>query len=397
MVGLRRVPLVTGGAGLWCRRMRCAPCLLVLLLSVPAAPWLAALDANANVNPSADEAEGDTKFFRDMMADAAAYRVGLVSATAAQQDNESARRYLREAKELLASGHEIRARWRAEDGFDEHPYSALAGDLLRTAMEGYAVGRKLSGVHESLLKLWLFIPNWQGMDEAMRRAIEVAEREQDFSAAINLEADDPAKVIAIDGTTLMADSGTNRLFRFLAQHGDRAGVAPRAALGLARSQLIHGGRDQIFEARAAYERFIGEYPANPQYTFPAVCEYALSYLVTYRGANYDMGVLVMAATLIDQAEIETMGAPDRVATVQAYRKRIRLWMQDRDLAVARWYRDRGTPPVLAWLRMPAGLRSWSDGAHTFYDSVVARDPASNQARDAERERSALPPKSSTVR
>jgi hypothetical protein len=341
---------------------------------------------------SLSDEESDLKKFREIMEEAAEYRVGRLSATPEQLSAEGADRYLAEARDLLARGHEIRARWRAGSGVDDHPYAPQFGDLLRTRLEGYAVGGNLSGVYDTLLKLWLFLPDWPGTEEAMRRAAEVAELEQDFVAAIDLDADDPSKVVAIDGSALLADSGTSALFRFLARHGDRATVAPRAALGLARAQLISGSRDAIFEARTAYEKFLDDYPASPEYTFTAICEYALSYLVTYRGSSYDMGALVMANTIIDQAEIETRGDPERVRTVQAYRKRIRAWMQDRDLTVARWYRDRGQPGYLRWLREPAGLISWSDGARMFYDSVIARDPASPQARDAERERAELPAK-----
>lgn len=364
--------------------------LSLLLLSV--ALWLPiqAVALDQSQPQSLSDEESDLKKFREIMEEAAEYRVARLTAPPEQFSAEGAARYLAEARELLASGHEIRARWRAGSGFDEHPYAPQVGDILRTRLEGYAVGGNLSGVYETLLKLWLYLPDWEGTEEAMRRAADVAEREQDFAAAIDLDADDPSKVVTIDGSALLADSGTNSLFRFLARHGDRATVAPRAALGMARAQLISGSRDAIFEARTAYEKFLDDYPSSPEYTFTAICEYALSYLVTYRGSSYDMGALVMANTIIDQAEIETRGDQARVRTVQAYRKRIRSWMQDRDLTVARWYRDRGLPWILRWIRRPSGLISWSDGARMFYDSVIARDPASTQARDAERERAELP-------
>ena len=104
-------------------------------------------------------------------------------------------------------------------------------------------------------------------------------------------------------------------------------IAPRAALGLARGQLLAGGKEDIFAARRAYEQFLEQYPNN-SLTFTAICEYALSYLISYRGENYDLGALVLANAIIDQAEIETRGDAAKVAIVQAYRKRIRGWLQD---------------------------------------------------------------------
>ena len=61
-------------------------------------------------------------------------------------------------------------------------------------------------------------------------------------------------------------------------------------------------------------------------------------LIAYKGEDYDIGSLQLANAIIDQAEIETRGDKERSDTVQAYRKRIRAWLQDRDLSVARWYR-----------------------------------------------------------
>lgn len=354
---------------------------------------LAALDAGSGrMNKPFDDVAQDESTFSDIREEAASYRLGRARASAAQSDETVARAYLAKARQRLADGREIRARWAAEDGFDEAPYSPLAGDLLRTALEAAAVGHDVAEVRKKLLMLWLYLPDYPGLDEAMRRALEVAERDQDFSTAVNLDAEKPTEVVAVDGRAVFSDTASTRIFRFLSRHGDRVSIAPRAALGLARSKLIGGAagdREAIFEARAEYERFLGEYPDSP-YTFPALCEYALSYLVTYRGADYDLGTLVMAQAIIDQAEVEARGDQANVRTVLAYRKRVRGWLQDRDLQVARWYRDRGSRLALRWLTMPAGLQSWQDGARFFYREVMRRDPGSRQGLDAERELAEIP-------
>lgn len=366
---------------------------LAALLAAVAGP-LAALDAGSRTNQPVDDISQDENSFADIQKDAAAYRLGRAKASARQSDDATARRYLDKARARLAAGHEVLARWAAEDGFDETPYSALAGDLLRTGMEAAAVGHAVNRVRDKLITLWLYLPDYPGLDEAMRRALEVAELDQDFQAMVNLDAEKPQEVVAVEGRTFFYDTGTTRIFRFVSRHGDRITLAPRAALGLARSKLIAGAggdRDAIFEARSEYERFLTEYP-DSSFTFPALCEYALSYLVTYRGADYDLGVLMMAQSIIDQAEVEARGDQSLVRTVQAYRKRIRGWLQDRDLQVARWFRARGEHPALwRWITMPPGLTSWVDGSRLFYGEVVRRDPGSRQGLDAEREAATLPP------
>ncbi|MCK6488573.1 MAG: hypothetical protein L6R48_09630 [Planctomycetes bacterium] len=365
---------------------------VVAALLALAAP-LAALDAaNGRMNKPFDDVAQDDSSFSDIREEAAHYRLGRANAPAAKRDEAVAGAYLAKARRRLADGHEIRARWAAEDGFEEAPYSERAGDLLRTALEAAAVGHDVAEVREKLLMLWLYLPDYPGMEEAMRRALEVAERDQDFQAVVNLDADQPSEVVAVDGRSVFTDTASTRIFRFLSRHGDRTSIAPRAALGLARSKLISGAggdRDAIFEARAEYERFLTEYP-DSAFTFPALCEYALSYLVTYRGAHYDLGTLVMAQAIIDQAEVEARGDQANVRTVLAYRKRVRGWLQDRDLSVARWYAERGSRPGLRWLFMPAGLQSWQDGSRFFYREVMRRDPGSRQGLDAERELALVP-------
>jgi hypothetical protein len=176
-------------------------------------------------------------------------------------------------------------------------------------------------------------------------------------------------------------------------HGDRDSIAPRSALGLARALLRTGDKEELWLARREYERFCETYPTHPL-IFAALCERALSYLVSYRGAKYEVGVLFSAAGIIDQAEIEAKGDPAKTKTVEAYRKRIRFWLQDRDLDVARWYRDR-VIPGLGWLMSPTGIADdgWLKASRYFYREVVRRDSSSPQARNAARELEELPPPS----
>ncbi len=347
------------------------------------------MDPGSQVNQPGEEGESEAKAWAELEKDAAEYQRGRFRATPAQSDDAGARRYLDRARELLTTGHEIRARWWAEDAFDEFPYSTLAGESLRMGMEGAAVQGNIGKVRDKLQRLWLFIPDYPGLGEAMERAMSVAEDLQDFSKAINLESEQPRAVITLEGRSLDNDVQNNRLLRFLARHGDRESIAPRAALGLARGLILTGGKDDIYAARHAYEQFLEDYPSN-YLTFNAICEYALSYLIAYKGEDYDIGSLQLANAIIDQAEIETRGNKERSDTVQAYRKRIRAWLQDRDLSVARWYRARGTPWLLRWLKKPPELLAWDDGARYYFREVVKRDATSAQARAAERELSNIP-------
>jgi hypothetical protein len=362
---------------------------LLLGTALLQAPLLSAADPTTQFADGGDADESEAKAWAELQAEAAEYQRERFHAPKSQFDDAAARRYLDRARELLTTGHEIRARWWAEDAFEEFPYSNLAGDALRMGMEGAAVHGSINEVRDKLSRLWLFIPDYPGLGEAMDRAMSVAEDVQDFSKAVNLDAEEPSEVIRLDGRSTQNDTETNRLLRFLSLHGDRETIAPRATLGLARGLLLIRSKDDIYAARRAYEKFLEDYPNN-YLTFTAICEYALSYLVAYRGDEYDIGSLQMANAVIDQAEIETRGDPARAATVQAYRKRIRVWLQDRDLAVARWYRARGTPWLLTWLKSPPGLLSWEDGARYYYREVIKRDATSPAGRNAERELAEVP-------
>jgi hypothetical protein len=346
-------------------------------------------DPSARINQPTDEAEAEAKDYADRMADAAEYQRNRATAPPEAFDDGVALEYLARARTLLITGHEIRARWKAENGFDEVPYSRYAGDLVRMGLEGAAVQGNLGEVRSKLFILWLYFPDYPGMGEAMERALGACEDFQDFASAVHLEEDDPAKVIDLEGRTVFNSHESSRLLNFLALHGDRAGVAPRAALAMARELLLSGNKEDLFTARRAYEKFLEDYPAT-DLTFTALCEYALSHLVAYRGNHYDVGTLVFAAALIDQAEIETRGDAERTRVVQAFRRRIRSWHQDRDLAVARWYVARGVPALFAWLTMPSGLNDWAAGARTFYRETRDRDPTSKQGLAADRELVDLP-------
>jgi hypothetical protein len=249
------------------------------------------------------------------------------------------------------------------------------------------VAGDIGGIYDSLLEIWYFYPDYAHLPMVMEVALGAAERQQNFQAKVNLFASRPKDVIDITGGYDLAE--TNKLYHFLARHGDRETIAPRAALGLARGLLCTHDRKEIVLARREYEDFLDAYPNHPL-AFPALCELALSYLVVYGGDQHDVWVLFRAATIIDQAEIETHGVPELARIVENYRKRIRAWHQDRDLYVARWYRDRASE-WLGWLKCPAPpIASWVDGARYYYREVVKRDSGSEQARFAQLELEELP-------
>ena len=212
-------------------------------------------------------------------------------------------------------------------------------------------------MNNRLYELWYYIPDYNNMPATMLEVMDATERTQNFTAAIDLEAEDPRDVIRLGSSSFSSE--INRLFSFMELHGDRIEIAPRAAIGLARSLLRSGDKDDIFLARREYEKFCETYPTH-SLVFTALCERALSYLVSYRGQHY-------------------------------YRKRIRGWHQGRDLAVARWYRDRVTPG-LAWLATPKGHsnRPWLPASRYYYREVIRRDSGSEDGRTAQRELAELP-------
>jgi hypothetical protein len=381
-------------------------CLLVMLAGL-----LPAVDASQK-NPAAevDDSEIESRYVTRIQEEAASYRLArsralvstadetrgeeyvaqirLILETGADQPLESAVHWLSPQWWFVSPSKERRAQWLAEDGFDDVPYCRSAGELL--GLQVIAMGKRgnVSGVHNALYKLWFFIPDYDRMPAIMEAAMDCAERQQNFTASIDLKAHDPRDVINIDGNSLLGE--INRLFHFMELHGDRVQIAPRAALGLARTLLRSGDRDDLFLARREYEKFCETYPNHPL-VFTALCERALSYLVSYRGEHYDVGSLISAAAVIDQAEIEANGEPERIRLVQAYRARIRSWHQDRDLQVARWYSDRKMIG-LAWLNSPKGEtdRPWLQSSRYYYREVIRRDSGSEQGRAAALELADLP-------
>lgn len=383
----------------------CCWCLLWLTALLPA------VDASQR-NPAAevDDSELEERQVTRVQEEAAAYRLARSRARVSESDEALGREYARQAKTVLESGEEQplesgvhylnpqwwfatpskerRAGWLAQAGFEQAPYSSAAGELLALQVLALARRGSVAGTHNALYRLWYYTPDYDRMPEVMEAAMDCAERQQNFTAAIDLEADDPRNVITIDGSSALGE--INRLFRFLERHGDRVQIAPRATLGLARSLLRSGDRDDRYQARREYERFCETFPSHPL-VFTALCERALSYLVSYRGEHYDVGSLISAAAIIDQAEIEADGQADRIRLIEAYRRRIRSWHQDRDLQVARWYAERLTPG-LAWLASPKAEtgRPWLQSARYYYREVIRRDSGSAQGRAAALELAELP-------
>lgn len=380
-------------------------CLLLVVAGLPA------VDA-AKQNPAAqvDSSEIEERYITRIQEQAADYRLARSRALVSSESEALAAEYARQSQAILDTGESQplesashwlspqwwfvspsaarRAQWLAEDGFDEVPYTRAAGELLALQVRALAKRGSITGVHNALYRLWFFIPDYDKMPAVMDAAMDAAEREQNFTAAIDLEANDPREVINVDSNSALGE--INRLFHFMVLHGDRVEIAPRAAIGLARALLRSGDRDDIYFARREYERFCETYP-NHALVFTALCERALSYLISYRGEHYDVGSLISAASVIDQAEIEANGEPERIRLVEAYRKRIRSWHQDRDLQVARWYADRKIPG-LAWLASPKAEtdRPWHQAARYYYREVIRRDSGSDQGRAAARELAELP-------
>ncbi len=376
--------------------------LIILFLSLLVRPS-AAFDAQTNAGSGGiEDTEDELKIITAVQEEAATYRLARDRFRTDAAYEKSAADYLTQARAILADGtaqplegwyygmfsDSRRARWLALDGFKARPYSKVAGDLLATAIEGFSRSGDVNGVYKHLVMLWYYLPDYAAMQSVMETAQAAAERAQDFESAVNLEAEDPADVIRVDGESMMGE--VVKLYRFHAQHGDRETVAPRAALGLARALMhIKAARD-LWMARREYEKFLDRYPDHPL-TFHALCEQALCFLVTYRGRDFDVGTLQDAAAVINQAEVEARGDAQKLRKVEAYRKRIRLWLQDRDLSVADWYAAR-VPGLLAFIQRPGeGPDSWNRGARYYYKQVVKRDGTSPQGRAAALRLDQLPP------
>lgn len=259
----------------------------------------------------------------------------------------------------------------SEDAMSTYRFADAAPQILHTLMRSYAVTGRMVGARNALVDLWERYPGYDGIDTAMEEALTCAETLQQQGFFINLEAEKPEDVITVD--SLLIGLQADDLFNFLAVNGDRETIAPRAQLALARALMAEKNKDKILEARIAYDRFLLTYPQH-ELVFTALCELAVSHLLTYRGPKYDIGVLIDAAHLIDQAELYSKELPDRVALVKRYRQLIRKWHQERDLFAANWYRD---------------TRRWA-AARFYCQQVIERDPASETAREAQRLLADLP-------
>lgn len=386
---------------------------LLCLIAVPI-QW----SGEAKIQGSDDDADRAEKELLSDQSDAAAYRLTRARTPPTAADDAIAKTYLDIARDLYLAGTTQaapgesarvsrirqgatftqewwwdqlfssileRAAEVAERGFEAAPYSTHAGDLLAIRVMAQAANGDLPQLRKTLHRLWFYLPDYAGIADIFRATLAAAERLQNFSAAIDLEAETPAAVVRLDSN--VRNENLDRIFRFLLRFGDRVEIAPKAALGLARSQLLSPMRNELYAARRAYEDFLSDYPRSPL-VFTALCELTLSHLKQYRGDDYDIGALISGNLQIDQAEQETAGDPARVALVKQYRARIRGWLQDRDLRVARWYRSKQMPNGL--IATPHGLDNWLDGARLYYREAIRRDPTSRQGLVAEREIAALP-------
>ncbi len=363
----------------------------LLLLLVLIAPLAVAGDPKIQSADALDADEQEERRTSTFMREAAQYRIGSATATADPAADAAVLAGLAKAERMRTEGGRAwyqlwlvspltRARWIAEDTFEEHPYSSHTGEVIAFTLNCRAGKSEVRGTLNELQKLWFYLPNYPDLRAAMRTTLEMAERLQQFEAAVDLDVEDPRQVVRIDGRSFVYD--IDDVFRFLSKNGDREEIAPRAALGLARSLLLSGEREDRWKARRAYEDFLERFPDSPL-VFQAVIEQALSHLVTYKGADYDVGALLDARDLVDLAELEAGGDPARAALVTAYRKRIGGWLQDRDLSVAMWYTARTRPWWLAWLKRPPQLTDADAGARYYAAAVVKRDRTSPQAAKAQ--------------
>lgn len=365
--------------------------LLLATCALAADPKLQSADA-------LDSTEQDERRTSTFMREAAEYRLGHATATPDPAADAWVLAELARAERMRTAGgrtwyqlwlisRQTRAQWIADDAFEEKPYSIHAGKLLHFMLDCRAERGEVRGALNELERLWHYLPDYGDLRTAMITTLEMAERLQQFEAMVNLEAEDPRQVVSIDGRGFIFD--LDDVFRFLSQHGDRDDIAPRAALGLARTLLISGDKEDRWKARRAYEDFIERFP-DSQMVFDAILEQALSHLVTYKGSDYDVGTLLDARDLVDLAELEAGGDPGRAALVAAYRKRIGGWLQDRDLSVAMWYSRRTRPSWMAWLKKPTELNDPDSGARYYAAAVIKRDRASLQAAQAQQLAEQLP-------
>jgi hypothetical protein len=279
---------------------------------------------------------------------------------------------LADARVLMASQQVGAASEILEDAIADYPYSNDAAALTHELIRCYAASGALHDTRINLVDLWERHPDYPHFATVLRECIEVAEYIQLRNEPFDLNADLPINVIKRNAIGDLTNA--NHLFYFLVAHGDLHNVAPRAQLAIARSTLLRANtnEDQLARARLLYDQFLDRYPDN-DLVFEALIEQAVGYLLGYRGDHFDMGMLIKAHAVVEQAAVYAGDDTNRRDLISRYRALIRRWQQDRDLQVARWYRDRGH----------------RDQALFYYKETVDRDATSNTAQTAHRERSKL--------
>ena len=311
------------------------------------------------------EAELDDDFRLSRQEAAADFRVRAreISAVIGPEYQAAANRYYVKARNHFVRMEFVDAVDTALDGYRSYPYANKAPHLAHVLVKVYAASGFPTSTRRWLVDLWERYPGYTGIGQAMNEALTSAMVLRDRGMTIDMKAEDPRESVQVDDISLVL--AANNIFRFLAINGDRKTVAPVAQLGLARSLLAEGGKDKIFNARLAYNDFLLAYPDHPL-VFDALIELSISHLITYRGPRFDVGVVLDAAHLINQAELYTREDPQRVEIVRHFRSIIRGWQQDRDLYAADWYFDH---------------RKWG-AAKYYYQEVINRDASSDQGNRA---------------
>lgn len=350
------------------------PVLILLSLLVLGTGPLFAV-AGGVENQVLNEAELDQQFTERRRELAARYRVerALVLPSLPESYHQEAEQVLAQVRAALAVHDLPRARELAHAAYERYPFSRAADDLLHSLLRSYAISGDLRLARQHLIDLWERFPAYEHFRDVLQESLVVAEYIQQRGQLFNFQAEHPDEVI--DRSALGDLANAKYLLHFLARHGDQHEIAPRATLGLARGLLIQadGSLDRLVEARLAYDEFLDRYPESPL-VFEALVEQAVSHLLTYRGDQYDMGALINAKALIEQADVYTGQDPERQQVVAKFRSLIRRWHQERDLQIARWYRDKGHVGP----------------ARHYYTEVIGKDPTSHPAVAARRERSRLP-------
>lgn len=351
------------------------PLLLCLALAPLAVLSAAAGDTGGVQNVVLTDDEIDQQFTDRRKELAARYRIDRARALPGLPDgyHRKAQQALTRAREALLIEDLPTARKVAEDAYERYPFSYAADDLLHCLLRSYAVSGDLREARLYLIDLWERFPSYDGFRDVLSECLVVAEHVQQRGKLFNFLAEHPRDVINEDA--LGDVTNANYLLHFLARHGDQHDVSPRATLGLARGILIRavGNQDELVRSRLAYDEFLDAYPGS-DLVFEALVEQAVSYLLSYRGEHYDMGALINAKALIEQADVYTGQDQDRQAVITKFRALIRRWHQGRDLQIARWYRD----------------KDHVEQARYYYTEVIGKDSTSNSAAAARRERAELP-------